>query len=108
MRKNRSRQLENEHHSCRRKTLAQEIVAALGSVPSDVQLIVAPPFTHLVTVAEVIKGTPIALAAQNCADQPKGAYTGEVAVSMLKDAGCAILSLATRREGNIMVRPQKS
>ena len=82
------------------KALAQEIVAALDSVPSDVQLIVAPPFTHLVTVAEVIKGTPIALSAQNCADQPKGAYTGEVAVSMLKDAGCAytILGHSERRE----------
>jgi len=82
------------------KALAQEIVAALDSVPSDVQLIVAPPFTHLVTVAEVIKGTPIALSAQNCADQPKGAYTGEVAVSMLKDAGCTytILGHSERRE----------
>ncbi len=82
------------------KALAQEIVAALDSVPSDVKLIVAPPFTHLVTVAEVIKGTPIALSAQNCADQPKGAYTGEVAVSMLKDAGCTytILGHSERRE----------
>lgn len=82
------------------KVLAQEIVAALDRVPSDVQLIVAPPFTHLVTVAEVIKGTSIALSAQNCADQPKGAYTGEVAVSMLKDAGCTytILGHSERRE----------
>jgi len=82
------------------KALAQEIVAALDRVPSDVQLIVAPPFTHLVTVAEVIKGTSIALSAQNCADQPKGAYTGEVAVSMLKDAGCThtILGHSERRE----------
>ncbi len=82
------------------KALAQEIVAALESVPSDVQLIVAPPFTHLVTVAEVIRGTPIALSAQNCADQTKGAYTGEVSVSMLKDAGCTytILGHSERRE----------
>ena len=82
------------------KSLAQEIVAALGSVPSDVQLVLAPPFTHLVTVAKVIKGTPIALAAQNCADQPKGAFTGEVSVSMLKDAGCTyiILGHSERRE----------
>lgn len=82
------------------KVLAQEIVASLDRVPSDVQLIVAPSFTHLVTVAEVIKGTSIALSAQNCADQPKGAYTGEVAVSMLKDAGCTytILGHSERRE----------
>ena len=82
------------------KTLAQEIVSALGSVPSDVQLVIAPPFTHLVTVAEAIKGTPIALSAQNCADQPQGAYTGEVAVAMLKDAGCTytILGHSERRE----------
>ncbi|MFA7033164.1 MAG: triose-phosphate isomerase, partial [Bacteroidales bacterium] len=44
--------------------------------------------------------TKIALSAQNCADEAKGAYTGEVAVSMLKDAGCAytILGHSERRQ----------
>ncbi|MDD2293067.1 MAG: triose-phosphate isomerase [Bacteroidales bacterium] len=80
--------------------LAKNIVAKLGEVPNDVNLIIAPPFTHLVSVGNVIKGTKIALSAQNCADEAKGAYTGEVAVSMLKDAGCAytILGHSERRQ----------
>ena len=80
--------------------LAKAIVAKVNEVPEGVSLIVAPPFTHLTCVAKVLEGSPVALAAQNCADQPKGAFTGEVAASMLKDAGCAytILGHSERRE----------
>ncbi|MDD2595123.1 MAG: triose-phosphate isomerase [Bacteroidales bacterium] len=80
--------------------LAKSLVAKIKEVPSDVNLIIAPPFTHLVSVAQVISGSKIALSAQNCADEIKGAYTGEVSVSMLKSAGCAytILGHSERRE----------
>ena len=80
--------------------LAKAIVAKVNEVPQGVSLIVAPPFTHLTSVAKVLEGSPVALSAQNCADQPKGAFTGEVAASMLKDAGCAytILGHSERRE----------
>ena len=80
--------------------LAKNIVEKVKEVPSDVTLVVAPPFTHLVPVASQIEGTGIQLSAQNCANQPKGAYTGEVAAAMIKDAGCAytILGHSERRE----------
>ena len=80
--------------------LAKGIVAHVNEISKGVSLIVAPPFTHLTSVAAVLKGSPVALSAQNCADQPKGAYTGEVAAAMLKDAGCAytILGHSERRE----------
>ncbi|MBQ7222059.1 MAG: triose-phosphate isomerase [Bacteroidales bacterium] len=80
--------------------LAKDLVAKLSEVPSDVNLVVAPPFTHLCPVAEALKGSRIALSAQNCADQPKGAYTGEVAANMLVSAGCAytILGHSERRQ----------
>ena len=55
--------------------LAKAVVEASAEVPADVQLIIAPPFTHLYPVAEVVKGTPVALSAQNCADHVKGAYS---------------------------------
>ena len=45
--------------------LAQDIVNAIAEVPSDVQLILAPPFTHLDRVEEVIKGSAM-LAATGC------------------------------------------
>lgn len=81
-------------------TLAAEIVAKISEVPADVKLIVATPFTHLTSVAQVIEGTPVALSAQNCADQPKGAFTGEISAEMLKSAGCGytILGHSERRQ----------
>ena len=80
--------------------LINGIIGKLAEVPSDVQLIIAPPFTHLISAAEAIKGTPIALSAQNCADQAKGAYTGEVAANMVKATGATyvILGHSERKE----------
>ncbi len=80
--------------------LAEEIIEKIAEVPSDVKLIVATPFTHLTSVAQIIEGTPVALSAQNCADQPKGAYTGEVSAEMLRSAGCqyTILGHSERRQ----------
>ncbi|MBR5018668.1 MAG: triose-phosphate isomerase [Bacteroidales bacterium] len=80
--------------------LAEAIVAQSNELPKGVKLVVAPPFTHLTAVAQVLKGSAVALSAQNCADQPKGAFTGEVSAAMLKDAGCCytILGHSERRE----------
>ncbi len=82
------------------KELVDGILSKLSTVPSDVQLIVAPPFTHLSEVASKLAGSSVALAAQNCADHEKGAYTGEVSVAMLKSVGCSyvILGHSERRE----------
>jgi triosephosphate isomerase len=80
--------------------LAEEIVGKLSEVPSNVNLIIAPPFTHLYPVSTVIKGTKIGLSAQNCADHEKGAYTGEVSVQMLSSVytSYVILGHSERRE----------
>ena len=80
--------------------LAKAVVEKAKNLPANVELVVAPPFTHLASVAEVLKGSPVALSAQNCADQPKGAFTGEVSAAMLKSVGCAytILGHSERRE----------
>ena len=80
--------------------LAKAVVEKAKSLPANVELVVAPPFTHLAPVAEVLKGSKVALSAQNCADHEKGAYTGEVAVSMLTSIGCqyTILGHSERRQ----------
>ena len=80
--------------------LAKAVAEKSVEVPSEVGLVVAPPFTHLVCVAEALKGSKVGLSAQNCADHEKGAYTGEVAVNMLTDAGCqyTILGHSERRQ----------
>lgn len=80
--------------------LAKGIVAKVDEIAKGVTLIIAPPFTHLVPVAEVLKGSPVGLSAQNCATEPKGAFTGEVSAAMLKGIGCSytILGHSERRE----------
>ena len=80
--------------------LAKAVAEKSVSLPGNVSLIVAPPFTHLVPVCEALAGSRVALSAQNCADQPKGAFTGEVAADMLVSAGCrwTILGHSERRQ----------
>ena len=80
--------------------LAKGVVAGRGEVCSCVNFIVCPPFTHLAMVAEALKGSDVELGAQNCAAEAKGAYTGEVAASMLAALGCkyVILGHSERRQ----------
>jgi triosephosphate isomerase len=51
---------------------------------------VCPPYVYLPAVRDWLQGSPIALGAQDVADQPgTGAYTGEVSGQMLRDVGCS-------------------
>lgn len=59
-------------------------IAGVGGV----EVVVCPPYTALATVRESIVGSSIALGAQDGFWKEKGAYTGQVAPSMLVDAGC--------------------
>ncbi|HMZ23234.1 MAG TPA: triose-phosphate isomerase, partial [Blastocatellia bacterium] len=53
------------------------------------EVIVAPPFTALKSVADRLEGSNIKVAAQNISAELKhGAHTGEICGDMLKDAGC--------------------
>ncbi len=80
--------------------LAKAVVAASAQVPAEVELVIGTPFTHLYPVNEVVKGTRVALSAENCADHAKGAYTGEISVDMLTSVGCqyTILGHSERRQ----------
>ncbi len=80
--------------------LAKAIKAAAADVPSDVTLVVAPPFTHMSSVAEAIEGSVVALSSQNCAAETSGAYTGEVSAAMISALGAkyVILGHSERRE----------
>lgn len=69
------------------RSFAKELVRSLG-VPSDLEVVVAPPFVSLLPVWEEIKGSPIQLAAQDVFWEREGAYTGEISPSMLKECGC--------------------
>ncbi len=60
-----------------------------GQPDSDnVEMLVCPPFPYLAAVAQQVAGSRVQLGAQSVSEHDKGAFTGEVAPSMLRDAGC--------------------
>ena len=65
--------------------LAAELKEKVTNPNCDVKI--GTPFIHLATVAELVKGSPIAVAAENCADHASGAYTGEVSAEMVDSTG---------------------
>jgi len=54
----------------------------------DREVALLPPFTALAVVAEVLRGTPVRLGAQDMHPEPSGAFTGEISGLMLADIGC--------------------
>jgi triosephosphate isomerase len=76
-------------------TTAEEAVALARGVcekvgkSTDVDVAVCPPYTNLSAVADVVKGTPVKLGAQDVHWEEKGAYTGKVSCAMLKSVGVA-------------------
>ncbi len=81
-------------------TLAKEIVDGVPDVAGRGDVVLAPSFTALRSVYEVISGSAVKLAAQNIFFEDKGAYTGEISPAMLKDVGCtyAIIGHSERRK----------
>jgi triosephosphate isomerase len=74
------------------KTVHETIVFTkeLRSVLKDVigvEIVVAPPFTSVYAAAEALRNSNIAVAAQDVYWEREGAFTGEVAAPMIKDAG---------------------
>jgi triosephosphate isomerase len=67
------------------KTLASAIRKSLGNPPPGVETIVCPPFISLAAVGEALQRSGIKVGAQNAHWEQKGAFTGEVSPSMLKD-----------------------
>ncbi len=80
------------------KELLDGIKKGIGDVASA-EVAVCPPFVYLSDVEAQLTGTPIVWGAQNISTEEKGAFTGEIAASMLNDFGCkyAIVGHSERR-----------
>lgn len=93
------------------KTLAEarELVTGIRAGAESVHsvdVLICPPYHLLFPMAKAIAGSRIKLGAQNAYHEPQGAFTGEISVPMLQDAGCShvIIGHSERRhvfgEGN--------
>src|SRR5262245_46192091 len=88
------------------KLLSDAVETALALKPlvanaNHCEVVIAPVFTALKTIADRLDGSNIKVSAQDCAVQNDfGAHTGQVAPSMLKDVGCsyAIVGHSERRQ----------
>ncbi|MFO0917021.1 MAG: triose-phosphate isomerase [Planctomycetaceae bacterium] len=80
--------------------LAQAVAAEVKATQPPVDVAVCPPFPYLIPVRDAIAGSGVWLGAQNAYFAPPGAFTGEVALSMLPDVGChgVILGHSERRQ----------
>lgn len=69
------------------KQLLDALVTDLTEL-KNAQIAVCVPFPYLHSIKENLRQTNISWGAQNLSQFDKGAYTGEVSASMLKDFGC--------------------
>lgn len=67
--------------------LVRSLIPLLAVSMPQTEIALAPPFTSLRTVGEAIRGSNLALAAQNLHSSPHGAFTGEISAGMLSDLG---------------------
>lgn len=81
--------------------LVAGILKGLPELNADKQVVIAPPFINIQhTVYQVEDVNHVHVAAQNCSTENAGAYTGEVAASMISHAGATyvIIGHSERRE----------
>ena len=77
-----------------------EALKPLVSRSTHCDIVVAPPFTALAAAVEAASGSAISIAAQNAHWEREGAFTGEISMKMLVEAGCrgVILGHSERRQ----------
>ncbi len=68
--------------------LASSLKDSLADL-KNIDLVVAPVFTALTSVASIVADSNIQMAAQNCYPADNGAYTGEISPPQLTDIGCS-------------------
>ena len=79
-------------------TLMGSLVSA--PAPSGPEVVVCPTYVHLPQVLDLCASSAITVGAQDCSHMQSGAYTGEVAATMLAEIGCrwVILGHSERRQ----------
>lgn len=79
---------------------AKALADRVSDITTDVDIMIAPNFTALVPVYDVIRESTVKLGGQNLFWEAEGAFTGETSPGMLRDAGCCyvIIGHSERRQ----------
>ncbi len=81
-------------------TLISELKSAVSAGEGGPDILFCPPFPYLPYVRNLVDGARMAVGAQDCSAEQGGAFTGEVAPSMIADCGAAyvIVGHSERRQ----------
>jgi triosephosphate isomerase len=71
------------------KAVADGLAARSAPLPADV--LICPPATLVMVMSEILKGTPVAIGAQDCHTEVSGAHTGDLSAEILADAGATAI-----------------
>jgi triosephosphate isomerase (TIM) len=82
--------------------LAGELAAVVPQAEAGVEVLVCPPYPYLLAVGEKLAGSAVHLGAQDAYFEAPGAFTGEVAVDMLRDCGCRYVILGHSERRHVM------
>ncbi|QDH73217.1 triose-phosphate isomerase [Brevundimonas sp. M20] len=79
----------------------ETLKAALAEEASACRVALCPPATLVERMAAICAGGPVEVGGQDCRAEASGAFTGDIAASMLKDAGATLVILghSERRQG---------
>ena len=76
------------HMTCAEaQAFANAFLPLVASLPSDREVLLAPPFTAIATLAEALAGSGIQIGGQNVHWDQSGAYTGMISAPMLQEHG---------------------
>jgi len=87
----------------------EAIIVGAGGLP-NADFLICPPATLVARFAALAQGSRVVIGGQDCHAEPAGAYTGDIAAEMLKDAGAGavIVGHSERRryhgETDVIVR----
>jgi triosephosphate isomerase len=84
-------------------TLAAAIAKGADGIRAD--LAVCPPFVYLNAVADAVKGSLVAVGAQDVYFEPNGAFTGEISTAMLKDIGSRFVIVGHSERRHVLGEP---
>jgi triosephosphate isomerase len=76
------------------------LILSAAPAMAGAEIVVIPPYTALGEAGKMLQGSSISLGAQNLFWEDKGAFTGEIAGSMLTDLGCryVVIGHSERRQ----------
>ena len=89
------------------RALIQGLLSQWDSAFDRVEVAVCPPFTAMMEAARLLSGSPIQLGAQNAYYEERGAFTGEVSLTMIAELGASYVILGHSERRTIFGEPNQ-